>query len=168
MHTELARVDEDLAEKEKSIEKAHAIIRKLNEDYEKSIHDIQRLEGLLEKQKDEKKEMQVQVKELRNELKNADTAKRAEERLRSENQRCKEEMLELARLAKDDKERHDGEHERVQTENEEYKFIITQLQGKLGDIEKLLNDRNGALQQLEQSSTHLKAQLETVPAASKA
>lgn len=141
--------EEELGEKEKSIEKAHAIIRKLNDDYEKAIRDIQKLENMLERTNGEKRDLQKVLKELRSEIRSAENSKKTEERLRLENAKCREEMFELAKLTKDDQERITSEFEELHSANEEYKFIIGQLEGKLGELEKLLSERNTSLQEQE-------------------
>ena len=86
-------IEEESSEKEKSIEKAHAIIRKLNDDYEKSIKDIQKLESALDKSNLEKKELQKLLKDLRIEIRSVENSKKTEERLRIENVKCREEMF---------------------------------------------------------------------------
>jgi len=123
----------------------------LNEDYEKAIRDIQKLENSLEKTNTEKRELQKLVKELRGEIRSVENAKKTEERLRLENAKCREEMFELAKLTKDDQERITSEFEELHNANEEYKFIIGQLETKLGELEKVLNERNTSLQDQEVS-----------------
>ncbi len=158
----MVAVEEELAEKGNSVDKAHAIIRKLNDDYEKSIRDIQRLETVSDRATGEKKELEKQMRQAKMEMSKSEDAKKLEERLRGENQRCKEEMLELARVTRDDKERSDREREKTFRENEEYKYIVSQLEGKLGEIEKVVNERNLMVQQQDAIIVKFKSEAEIV------
>eukprot|EP01022_Parablepharisma_sp_SALTPOND_P014855 TRINITY_DN2064_c0_g1_i1.p1 TRINITY_DN2064_c0_g1~~TRINITY_DN2064_c0_g1_i1.p1 ORF type:complete len:814 (+),score=124.57 TRINITY_DN2064_c0_g1_i1:2335-4776(+) len=69
-------------------------------------------------------------------------------------------MLELARMTKEDQERTSQELEQLKGENEEYKSIIEQLEAKLGEIEKVVNDRNTYIQGQDSAILKLKQEVE--------
>jgi len=99
--------------------------------------------------------LQKNIREIRSDQKNSENLKKTIERLQNENAKIKDEMMELAKITREEKEKIGKDLEKSVNENEEYKSIIGQLEGKLTEIEKLVNERNLHIQNQDETIAKL-------------
>lgn len=132
----LEDIKADSQEKEKSIEKAQKVIKKLNDECEKAMKDLQISEEKVDTYQLENKNLHRELVDMQLQVQENEKLNKTQTRLRSDIQKLKDEYNKLA----DDRDRmlndKNEEIDRLKNEKDQLEEIIENLDFKLDEIAK--------------------------------
>lgn len=127
---------EDTQEKEKSIDKAQKVIKKLNDEWEKAMRDLQTTEEKLENYQVENKNLNRQLVDMQIQCQENDQLNKTQTRLRGEVQKLKDDYKKMSEEKDEIINGKNAEIESLKTKKDQLEEIIETLDHKLDEIAK--------------------------------
>jgi uncharacterized phage infection (PIP) family protein YhgE len=134
--TLLEDTKDDSEEKEKSIEKAQKVIKKLNEEWEKAMRDLQFAEEKIDNFQIDNKNMNRELVDMQIQCQENEKLSKTQTRLRSDIQKLKDDYNSLADEKEDTINTKNDEIYRLKSEKDQLEEIIESLDTKLDEIAK--------------------------------
>lgn len=126
----------DTQEKEKAIDKAQKVIKKLNEECEKATKDLQEVEEKASHYQLENKNLNRELVDMKMQCQENEKLNKTQTRLRTEIQKLKEDYNRIVDEKDDVLSRKNEEIERLKSEKDQLEEIIENLDSKLDEIAK--------------------------------
>lgn len=126
----------DTQEKEKAIDKAQKVIKKLNEECEKATKDLQDVEEKASHYQLENKNLNRELVDMKMQCQENEKLNKTQTRLRTEIQKLKEDYNRIVDEKDDVLSRKNEEIERLKSEKDQLEEIIENLDSKLDEIAK--------------------------------